>query len=243
MDGRLTGAEALLRWNHPLLGSVPPTRFIPLAEENRLILPIGEWALREACNQMAHWQARTTMPLLLAVNVSALQFASGDWEACVVRALMESGLRPNSLELELTESIVMRQGREDIRPLHRLREIGTRIAIDDFGTGYSSLGYLQRLPITTIKLDQSFISALQVEGPEVSSEPIVRAVIQLAHSLKLTVIAEGVETEGQRDMLEYLGCDNLQGFLLGRPLPAQAFEALLEATAEKAFLDIARLPQ
>ena len=243
VDGRLTGAEALLRWNHPLLGSVPPTRFIPLAEENRLILPIGEWALREACNQMAHWQARTTMPLLLAVNVSALQFASGDWEACVVRALMESGLRPNSLELELTESIVMRQGREDIRPLHRLREIGTRIAIDDFGTGYSSLGYLQRLPITTIKLDQSFISALQVEGPEVSSEPIVRAVIQLAHSLKLTVIAEGVETEGQRDMLEYLGCDNLQGFLLGRPLPAQAFEALLEATAEKAFLDIARLPQ
>ena len=241
MDGRLAGAEALLRWNHPLLGFVPPTKFIPLAEENRLILPIGEWALREACNQMAKWQALTTTQLLLAVNVSALQFASGDWDACVARALKESGLKPSSLELELTESIVMRQGHEDVRPLHRLREIGTRIAIDDFGTGYSSLGYLQRLPITTIKLDQSFISALQVEEPEISSEHIVRAVIQLAHSLKLTVIAEGVETEGQRDMLELLGCDGLQGFLLGRPLPPDAFEALLESMVAKAFLTGSRV--
>ena len=243
MDGRLTGAEALLRWNHPLLGSVPPTRFIPLAEENRLILPIGEWALREACNQMAHWQALTGMPLLLAVNVSALQFANGDWDACVVRALVESGLKAVSLELELTESTVMRQGHEDVRPLHRLREIGTRIAIDDFGTGYSSLGYLQRLPISTIKLDQSFVSALQVEEPEISSEHIVRAIIQLAHSLKLTVVAEGVETEGQRDMLELLGCDGLQGFLLGRPLPTDAFEAFLEARITKAFLESPRVLQ
>ncbi len=243
MDGRLIGAEALIRWNHPLLGSVPPTKFIPLAEENRLILPIGEWALREACNQMAHWQSLTATPLLLAVNVSALQFANGDWDACVVRALRDSGLQPDSLELELTESFVMRQGHEDVRPLHRLREIGTRIAIDDFGTGYSSLGYLQRLPITTLKLDQSFISALQAEAPEISSEHIVRAVIQLAHSLKLAVVAEGVETEGQRDMLEILGCDILQGFLLGRPLPADAFEALLESMATKAFLQGARVLQ
>ncbi len=240
MDGSLAGAEALLRWSHPLLGVVPPTKFIPLAEENRLILPIGEWALRESCNQMAHWQTLTATPLLLAVNVSALQFANGDWDACVVRALVESGLRPECLELELTESLVMRQGHEDVLPLHRLREIGTRIAIDDFGTGYSSLGYLQRLPITTLKLDQSFISALQAEEPEISSEHIVRAVIQLAHSLKLTVIAEGVETEGQRDMLELLGCDGLQGFLLGRPLPADAFEALLESMSAKAFLESPR---
>ncbi len=237
MDGSLAGAEALIRWNHPLLGLVPPTKFIPLAEENRLILPIGEWALRESCNQMAHWQSLTSMPLLLAVNVSALQFANGDWDACVVRALVESGLKPDRLELELTESLVMRQGHEDVRPLHRLREIGTRIAIDDFGTGYSSLGYLQRLPITTLKLDQTFISALQPEESEISSEHIVRAIIQLAHSLKLTVVAEGVETEGQRDMLELLGCDCLQGFLLGRPLPADAFEALLESMAAKAFLE------
>ena len=243
MDGRLAGAEALIRWNHPLLGSVPPMKFIPLAEENRLILPIGEWALRESCNQMAHWQALTSTPLLLAVNVSALQFANGDWDACVVRALVESGLKPASLELELTESLVMRQGHEDVRPLHRLREIGTRIAIDDFGTGYSSLGYLQRLPITTLKLDQSFIAALQAEAPEISSEHIVRAIIQLAHSLKLTVVAEGVETEGQRDMLEILGCDSLQGFLLGRPLPADAFEALLESMSTKAFLEGARILQ
>ena len=240
MDGSLAGAEALIRWNHPLLGLVPPTKFIPLAEENRLILPIGEWALRESCNQMAHWQSLTSMPLLLAVNVSALQFANGDWDACVVRALVESGLKPDRLELELTESLVMRQGHEDVRPLHRLREIGTRIAIDDFGTGYSSLGYLQRLPITTLKLDQTFISALQPEESEISSEHIVRAIIQLAHSLKLTVVAEGVETEGQRDMLELLGCDCLQGFLLGRPLPADAFEALLESMAAKAFLEAPR---
>ncbi len=243
MDGRLAGAEALIRWNHPLLGSVPPTKFIPLAEENRLILPIGEWALRESCHQMAHWQTLTPEPLQLAVNVSALQFAHGEWDASVVRALRESGLKAEALELELTESLVMRQGHEDVRPLHRLREIGTRIAIDDFGTGYSSLGYLQRLPITTLKLDQSFISALQVEAPDTSSEHIVRAIIQLAHNLNLTVIAEGVETEGQRDILELLGCDGLQGFLLGRPLPADAFEALLESMANKAFLEGARLLQ
>jgi diguanylate cyclase (GGDEF)-like protein len=236
MDGRLAGAEALMRWNHPLLGAVPPTKFIPLAEESRLILPIGEWALREACGQMARWQALSPSPLLLAVNVSVLQFASGDWDTCVARALADTGLAPGCLELELTESLVMRQDHEDLAPLHRLREIGTRIAIDDFGTGYSSLGYLQRLPITTLKLDQSFTAALQAEDPVLSSEPIVRAIIQLAHSLHLTVVAEGVETEGQRDMLDLLGCDCLQGFLLGRPLPADAFEALLEFMSTKQFL-------
>lgn len=236
MDGRLAGAEALLRWNHPLLGAVPPTKFIPLAEESRLILPIGEWALREACGQMAKWQSLSPTPLLLAVNVSVLQFASGDWDACVARVLAETGLEPGSLELELTESLVMRQGHEDLAPLHRLREIGARIAIDDFGTGYSSLSYLQRLPITTLKLDQSFTAALQAEDPALSSQAIVKAVIQLAHSLDLAVVAEGVETEGQRDMLEILGCDCLQGFLLGRPAPADAFEALLEFVSAKQFL-------
>ena len=243
MDGRLAGAEALLRWNHPLLGTVPPGKFIPLAEENRLILPIGEWALRESCRQMAQWQSITPYPLLLAVNVSALQFTHGDWDACVVKALSDSGLEPGCLELELTEGLVMRQGQEDLRPLHRLREIGTRIAIDDFGTGYSSLSYLQRLPITTLKLDQSFVSALQVEAPEISSETIVKAVIQLAHSLNLTVVAEGVETEGQRDMLELLGCDCLQGFLLGRPVPADAFQAMLEFIATRSILQEPQSPQ
>jgi EAL domain-containing protein (putative c-di-GMP-specific phosphodiesterase class I) len=240
MDGSLVGAEALLRWNHPLLGPVPPVKFIPLAEENRLILPIGEWALRQACQQMAAWQALATAPLTLAVNVSALQFASADWDLCVTKALADSGLRPEALELELTESLLMRQGSGDTLILRRLRETGVRIAIDDFGTGYSSLGYLQRLPITTLKLDQSFIAALQAEAPEVSSEPIVRAVIQLAHSLDLTVVAEGVETEGQRDILDLLGCDCLQGFLLGSPLPADAFEALLESISAQAFLSTPR---
>jgi diguanylate cyclase (GGDEF)-like protein len=237
MDGRLAGAEALLRWNHPLLGAVPPTKFIPLAEESRLILPIGEWALRQACSQMAKWQALSPTPLILAVNVSVLQFANGDWDACVSRALSDTGLDPQCLELELTESLVMRHGNEDLAPLHRLREIGARIAIDDFGTGYSSLSYLQRLPITTLKLDQSFIAALQEEDPATSSENIIKAIIQLAHGLNLIVVAEGVETEGQRDMLELLDCDCLQGFLLGRPIPADAFEALLEFMSVKQFLN------
>lgn len=243
MDGRLAGAEALLRWNHPLLGPVPPTKFIPVAEEIRLILPIGAWALREATTQMAKWQTMVPFPLILAVNVSALQFANGDWDDCVLRALTESGLRPECLELELTESLVMRQGHEDIQPLHRLREIGTRIAIDDFGTGYSSLSYLQRLPITTLKIDQSFIASLHAEAPEISSEHIVKAIIQLGHSLNLTIVAEGVETEAQRDTLDLLGCDFLQGFLLGRPLPVDAFEALLASISTKTFLEYSMRPR
>lgn len=241
MDGRLAGVEALLRWNHPMLGPVPPGKFIPLAEESHLILPIGEWALRESCRQMALWNQQGLTsgpePLVLAVNVSALQLTQNNWDQCVIRALADSGLRPGQLELEITESLIMRQGPEDILPLRRLRETGTRIAIDDFGTGYSSLGYLQRLPITTLKLDQSFIASLQTSPGEPASEPIVRAVIQLAHSLGLTVVAEGVETEGQRDMLDLLGCDCLQGFLLGRPLPADGLEALLQSMAAQGFLE------
>jgi EAL domain-containing protein (putative c-di-GMP-specific phosphodiesterase class I) len=243
MDGRLVGAEALLRWNHPLLGAVPPTKFIPMAEESRLILPIGEWALREACAQMARWNTMSPHPLQIAVNVSVLQFANGDWDTCVARTLAETGLDPKCLELELTEGLVMRQGHEDLVPLHRLREIGTKIAIDDFGTGYSSLSYLQRLPITTLKIDQTFTSMLQNEDPRTSSQNIVKAIIQLAHGLNLTVVAEGVETEGQRDLLELLGCDCLQGFLLGRPVPADAFEALLEFLSTKAFLNDATRAQ
>jgi diguanylate cyclase (GGDEF)-like protein len=228
-DGQLAGAEALLRWNHPTLGQVPPAKFIPLAEETRLILPIGEWVLREACHRMAKWQTLSRIPLVIAVNVSAVQFTSGDWAARVVMALAESGLEPTCLELELTESMVMGQGYEDLVTLRRLREMGTKIAIDDFGTGYSSLGYLQRLPITTLKIDKTFITSLMPSDGTDSSESIVQAVIQLAHGLNFTVVAEGVETEEQRDKLEQLGCDCLQGYLLGQPMPAHEFEALLKS--------------
>lgn len=238
MDGTLAGAEALLRWHHPQLGEVPPSKFIPLAEECRLILPVGEWVLNKACQTMARWQTLSVTPMLLAVNVSAIQFASEDWDDRVRRALADSGLAPECLELELTESMLMGQGQEDLAPLRRLREIGVRIAIDDFGTGYSSLGYLQRMPLNTLKIDRSFTSSLHCKEQGLSSESIVRAVIQLAHSLKFTVVAEGVETEEQRDLLELLGCDCIQGFLLGKPMPAGEFEAMLNFMAtNEAYLE------
>ena len=230
MDGRLAGAEALMRWNHPLLGSVPPVKFIPLAEESRLILPIGEWALRETCGQMARWQAISPAPLLLAVNVSVLQFANGDWDACVARALADTGLDPGCLELELTESLVMRQGHEDLAPLHRLREIGTRIAIDDFGTGYSSLDRLKQLPIHTLKVAQPFVEDL---GEGEDAEAIVAAIVSLGQSLGLNIIAEGVETATQLERLRARACSEMQGFWFSPAVPADKFLDLLAEQREK----------
>ncbi|HXC18068.1 MAG TPA: EAL domain-containing protein [Holophagaceae bacterium] len=224
--GRLTGFEALVRWNHPKLGLVPPAKFIPAAEESGLILPLGRWVLEEACRQMVRWRQGGARDLVMAVNVSAIQFADPGWVDTVAQVLDRHGLPPHCLELELTESLVMDPGSEAGRRLTRLQEMGVGLAIDDFGTGYSSLSYLHRLPISVLKIDQSFVHELQ-PGSEARSGPILQAIVGLARHLGLQVVAEGVETEDQRAFLAGLGCDALQGFLLGRPAPPEEMEALL----------------
>ena len=220
---RIFGMEALLRWNHPELGVIGPARFIPLAEEMGLIRAIGEWALQEACRQNAEWQQAGYARLVVSVNFSSSQL-QGDIVAIVAATLKKTGLAARWLELELTESTVMQTPEENALLLHALRDMGVQIAIDDFGTGYSSLSYLKRFPITTLKIDQSFVRDI-TEDP--NDAAITDAVIALARALKIRVIAEGVETPAQLDFLRDNGCDSYQGFLFSRPLPAAEFEKLL----------------
>jgi diguanylate cyclase (GGDEF)-like protein/PAS domain S-box-containing protein len=229
-QGDIQGFEALMRWNHPTLGQVPPMRFIPLAEDSGLIVQMGEWALRQACTQAAAWR-REHPSLRLAVNVSAIQFKRPDWVDTVVRALRDSGLEPGALELEITESLLLQSVTETSANLFELRALGVGIAIDDFGTGYSSLSYLHQLPVTTLKIDQSFVREIGASSTRDQEEaPIVRTIIALARNFGLRVVAEGVETEAQRDLLVRLGCDSLQGYLLYRPLTVDAATSLLLAT-------------
>jgi diguanylate cyclase (GGDEF)-like protein len=227
-SGAVLAFEALMRWRHPLLGQVSPSRFIPLAEDSGLIVPMGEWALRQACAQAAHWQADGHPGLRVSVNVSAVQFKRPDWLDTVRRALRDTGLAPESLELEITESLLLESARESAANLFELRALGVGVAIDDFGTGYSSLSYLHKLPISTLKIDQSFvreIGEVPMHGQE--DAPIIRTIIALAHNLGMTVVAEGVETEAQRRVLLSLGCEGLQGYLLHHPLGVAAASALL----------------
>ncbi len=209
---KVSGFEALARWTHPTLGPIPPDKFIPIAEDSGLILPLGEWALREACRQAALWPAE----IKIAVNLSPLQFANSGLATMVERILCETGLAPSRLELEITEGLLMRNTDSTITILHRLREIGLRIAMDDFGTGYSSLSYLQSFPFDRIKVDRSFVSQL---GSTTTAATVVRAVVEIAASRGMETTAEGVETEDQRQQLADLGCDQAQGYLLGRPVP------------------------
>ena len=225
-DGRLVGFEALLRWDHPELGMIPPSRFIPVAEECGLILPLGRWVLEEACAQMLRWRAAGAEDLRVAVNVSSIQFSDPGWVETVAQTLTRLGLPPACLELELTESLVMDPGSEAGTRLRRLQAMGIRLAVDDFGTGYSSLSYLHRLPVGLLKIDQSFVRAFQ-PGTGEREGALLQAIVALARSLGLQVVAEGVETPDQRDFLAELGCDALQGYLLGRPAPPEAFEGLL----------------
>jgi diguanylate cyclase (GGDEF)-like protein/PAS domain S-box-containing protein len=206
--------EALLRWYPSETMAVPPARFIPIAEENGLIVPIGTWVLGEACRLAAEWQAGALKGVGVAVNVSAAQFACRDFIKIVKQTLRTTGLHPHLLELELTERVFMRHEKESIRTLTQLRKLQVTIAIDDFGTGYSSLSYLQNLPIDLIKIDQSFVAATDRKP---SGAAILRCLIDLAHTLGIRVIAEGVETQKQLNLLKSLGCDEMQGFLLGRP--------------------------
>jgi diguanylate cyclase (GGDEF)-like protein/PAS domain S-box-containing protein len=222
--GRIVGAEALLRWPHPERGLVPPDEFIPLAEETGLILPIGEWVLRQACAQAAAWNSGGLGALRITVNVSARQVEQPGLVQAVASALGETGLPPHYLHLELTEGAVMRQIETVITTLAALRSMGVGISVDDFGTGYSSLGYLKRFPIDTIKIDRSFVGDVTTDQNDAA---IVTTVIAMARSLKLRVIAEGVETEPQLDFLRRAECDEFQGFLLSRAVPPDDFADLV----------------
>jgi len=228
-SGAIVGTEALLRWNHPELGMIPPARFIPMAEDSGLIVPIGAWVLQQACRQAVAWQQAGLPPLTVAVNLSAVQFKRGDVEPAVEAALQASGLAPQWLELELTESILIQSVDSVLASLKRLKLLGVKLAIDDFGTGYSSLSYLKRFDIDKLKIDQSFVRDLVTDPDDAA---IVRAIIQMAHSLNLRTIAEGVETEDMRAHLSDFGCDEGQGYHFARPLPAADMETYLRRLAQ-----------
>lgn len=227
-SGRVVGAEALVRWNSAERGMVSPADFIPLAEETGLIVPIGEWVLRTACIQAVEWQKAGLAPLRMAVNVSARQLDERALRPLVLAILRETGLAPRWLELEITESAVMSNAHVNAQLLRALSAEGVKLAIDDFGTGYSSMGYLRRFPIDTLKIDRSFVAELTTSADD---RAIVRAVVAMSHSLGLRVLAEGVETQAQRAELQRLECDLVQGYLVSRPLPAEAFAAFLQAGA------------
>jgi diguanylate cyclase (GGDEF)-like protein len=223
-DGQLQGAEALLRWTHPELGQIPPTTFIPIAEDCGLIIDIGRWVIREACRQAAVWRTRGYGNIRLAVNLSVRQTRDEQLPAFIDSVLADTSVPANLLELEITESVLMEEVDLAIAQLARLRARGLHLAIDDFGTGYSALGRLQGLPFHTLKIDRSFVAG--VENPY-DEAPIVAAMIAMAHALKLEVVAEGVETEAQQSFLVRHGCDIAQGFLFGRPVEAGEVEKIL----------------
>ncbi|WP_441234398.1 putative bifunctional diguanylate cyclase/phosphodiesterase [Bradyrhizobium sp. 930_D9_N1_4] len=226
IDGEVIGFEALVRWDHPTRGIVPPDQFIPLAEENGLIIQIGEWVLREACREAASWPR----PLQVAVNLSPVQFQAGDLERSIHQILLETALAPTRLEVEITEGVLIGDFARALTLLRRLKALGIRIAMDDFGTGYSSLSYLQSFPFDKIKIDRSFISNLEAKP---QSAEIVRAVLSLARALHIPVVAEGVETEAQRAFLAGEACEEMQGYLIGRPEPIERYLDLIGINVER----------
>ncbi len=215
--GAPCGAEALVRWMHPVLGMVPPAQFIVLAEETGLILQLGQWVLHSACSQLVRWQDQPGLAhWVMAVNVSSLQFAQADFVACVAQAIEQSGANPLKLKLELTESMLIDDVADVIKKMCSIKALGVSFSLDDFGTGYSSLTYLKRLPMDQLKIDRSFVRDVLIDNDDAV---IARTIVALGHNLGLSVIAEGVETPGQRDFLASLGCDAFQGYLFGRPVP------------------------
>ncbi|MGB9109776.1 MAG: EAL domain-containing protein, partial [Telluria sp.] len=222
--GQIVGMEALIRWKHPELGMVPPVRFIGVAEDTGLIVPIGAWVMRTACAQNKAWQDAGLGNLRVAVNLSARQFSATELLPGIEQVLLDTGLDPSCLELELTESLFMSDVTPAVDLLHRMKSLGVKLSIDDFGTGYSSFSYLSRFPIDVLKIDRSFVNDITIDANDAA---IVASIIALAHNLRLSVIAEGVETAEQLDYLRHQGCDEMQGYYFSRPLPAQEFEQLL----------------
>ncbi|KIF82237.1 putative bifunctional diguanylate cyclase/phosphodiesterase [Noviherbaspirillum autotrophicum] len=224
-SGALVGLEALLRWQPPGQAMIYPGDFIPIAEETGLIVPIGEWVLRSACAQQKKWQdAGMFAGVRMAVNLSTRQFGQQDIVSTVLNALAESGCSPSWLELEITESVIMDNPQAATETLQRLSDMGVHLSIDDFGTGYSSLSYLKRFPIDALKIDRSFVRDITVDADDAA---IAQAVIALAHSLKLKVIAEGVETAEQLAFLRKQGCDQIQGYYVSQPLAIDKLEQLM----------------
>jgi len=222
--GTMLGVEALLRWQHPEQGWIPPSRFIPIAEDSGLIVPIGEWVLREACRQAMRWRAQGLPPLVMAVNLSAVQFRRSDLRQTVLDALQSSGFEPHLLEMELTESILIGDTEGVLASVRQLKQLGIKLSIDDFGTGYSSLSYLKRFDIDKLKIDQSFVRNLAIDSEDAA---IVRAIVQMASSLNLLTIAEGVEDADTLAQLQSFGCDEAQGYYFARPLGAEALAAFM----------------
>ncbi len=222
--GRIVAVEALLRWQHPTLGMIPPIKFIPVAEETGLIVPIGDWALRAACRQNRAWQDAGLPHIGVCVNVSARQFKEKNWVCRVASALRDSGLEAKWLELELTESLIMRDVEQAVATMKELRSLGVQLSIDDFGTGYSNLAALKNFPVARLKIDKSFIENIPDDE---NDKAVACAVISLGQKLNLRVIAEGVETEDQLAFLRENNCDEIQGYLFSRPITGPAMEALL----------------
>ena len=235
---RITGVEALLRWRSDEFGDVPPVQFIPLAEESGMIQDIGAWVLHEACRTLQHWRRSGLDGLTMAVNVSVAQLLRGEFPDIVRHALDDTGLPPTALELEVTESVLMANAEQAAAKLQTLREMGVSLAIDDFGTGYSSLAYLKRLPITTLKIDKTFITDLNRDPDDTA---ITTTVITMAHSLGLTVVAEGVENETQMRFLDHFRCDEIQGHWLSMPVDRETCEAFIRHWTPAALLSPARL--
>jgi EAL domain-containing protein (putative c-di-GMP-specific phosphodiesterase class I) len=223
-DNRVTALEALIRWQHPTLGLVPPNDFISLAEDSGLIVPLGEWVLRQACMQAKEWQDSSLPPVRVAVNLSGFQLERKDFVERVKVILEETGTDGESLEFEITETVIMQNPEFAVKILNQLRDMGIHISIDDFGTGYSSLAHLKRFSVNTLKIDKSFVSEVDLNSTDAA---IATAIIAMGKSLNLSVIAEGVETKGQLDFLKKEECNEMQGYLFSEPLPADKIVELL----------------
>jgi EAL domain-containing protein (putative c-di-GMP-specific phosphodiesterase class I) len=227
-SGRVVACEALLRWQHPVLGEVPPTEFVPLAEGTGLMRELGEWVLRRACGQLRQWLDAGIRPLRMAVNISRCQLEDGDLAETVRSVLLETGIEPSLLELELSERGVLRQDKDVMHQVQRLKDLGVRLTVDDFGTGDTMIAYLGQLPLDGLKIDQSFVGSLTGEGDD---GVLTSAIVALAHRLKLNVTAEGVEQESQRQILRGYGCEEVQGFLFSPAVSPEEFVRLMASDA------------